>query len=107
MVQKFLGVVILVAVVMVTVVWQWQRSQRPPAVAVMGHVGGEKHGSLQNPEVQTALSHVKSSAMAPWRWSLSPLLDRIFSGRPAKWTSNTIATAAVSWCSRAICCILP
>jgi hypothetical protein len=54
-VRKFLGVVILAAVVAVTVVWQWQRSQRPPAVTVMGRVGGEKRGLLQNPEVQKYL----------------------------------------------------
>ena len=53
--RKWLGLVILVFVAAVVIVWQWQQTRHPPAVTVVGRVGGEKRSFLQNPELQQFL----------------------------------------------------
>jgi hypothetical protein len=89
-VRKFLGVAILVAVVAVTVVWQWQRSQRPPAVTVMGRVGGEKRGFLQNPDVQKYLHQRYGITVNAQRYGSVEMVLEPPSGQDFLWPASEV-----------------
>ncbi len=88
--QKYLGVVLLALVVAVTVVWQWQRSQRPVAVTVVGRAGGEKSGFLQDSEVQAYLQQRHGITVKAQRYGSVEMVLEPPAGQDFLWPASEV-----------------
>lgn len=88
--QKFFGAFLLLLVVAVTVFWQWQHSQRPPELTVVGRVGGEKSGLLSDPEVQKLLHTRYRVTVKAQRYGSVEMVSEPSTGQDFLWPASEV-----------------
>jgi hypothetical protein len=89
-VRTYLGAVILLAVIVVAGLWQWQRAQQPALVTLMGRVGGEKMGFLQDPAVQSMLRQRYGIALNVQRYGSVEMVRDDPTGQDFLWPASDV-----------------
>ena len=90
MMRKFLGVVILALVVVGAVGWQWYQTRRPPAVTVVGRIGGEKRGFLQDPALQHFLQQRYGITVNAQRYGSVEMVLEPATGQDFLWPASEV-----------------
>ena len=88
--RTYLGAFILLAVIAVVGVWQWQRAKQPALVTLTGRVGGEKMGFLQDPEVQTALRQRYGITLNTQRYGSVEMVMDTAAGQNFLWPASDV-----------------
>ncbi len=88
--RKYLGGIILLVVVAVVAVWQWQQARQPHAVTVVGRVGGEKMGFLQDPEVRQLLRQRYGLTVQAQKYGSVEMVTQPATGQNFLWPASEV-----------------
>ncbi|PON19831.1 hypothetical protein C2W62_00645 [Candidatus Entotheonella serta] len=88
--RTYLGAFILLAVIVVVGLWQWQRTQQPALITLTGRVGGEKIGFLQDPAVQSVLRKRYGIVLNVQRYGSVEMMTDNSTGQHFLWPASDV-----------------